>query len=226
VWIKEGVLNNGGVYNWEHSKDDLDNAVKCAREGYITGQCTSWVTYFAACALGCNAAGTPCKLPFKVIHPVHPAKATWAPGKPLANAGKHPPQIIDDAPWRAAVPSPTPFDMYHLGRNADGSLCHTVMYIGGLGLKADGHDVYWIQMGGGGLADKQQTDVIGGRSGHPRCSATPGKPGASVLYNPNLSAFSGLGCYWKSTAAKPEVMYRLLEMTYPNLAAAKSAGNE
>ncbi len=157
-----------------------------------------------------------------VLPPKDKATATWVPGKTIKNPnGNHPAQIIDDEPWKAAVPDPTPFDMYHLGRNGDGSLCHTVMYIGGLGLKVDGHDVYWIQMGGGGLADKVQTDVIGGRSGHPHCSATPGKPGASVLFNPNISAFSGLGCYWKSTAARPEIMFRLLDMTYPNRMASK-----
>ncbi|HTM69006.1 MAG TPA: pilin [Candidatus Binatia bacterium] len=111
----------------------------------VGGDCTNWLLSLTRCALGAKFVGTAFTAPQK-------ADKIWTNGPPIT-VGKNK-KVVNPGPWRDAIQplgGPQFMDFYHGGND---SLCHSFMYVGGMGLKTTaGQVIYWIEMGGGGAFD-------------------------------------------------------------------------
>jgi len=104
-----------------------------------------------------------------------------------------------------------PFDLFHAGGKTPGlaDLVHSFMYIGGLGLTYEGQPLSWIEMGGGGIADRaSKRTVITGITGSPKLNGMS-SVGVAAHYPSKNYAATG----WPGTDDKPQYsyMYRMLE---------------
>jgi hypothetical protein len=207
-----------------------------AKKGYSLGHCTDWVLSLARCALLENPTKTfnsaekdaTIKIPtgdpiVEKIPPPWMTKAQQAQTKQLIERKR-----INPTYWLNAIKSaggPKPFDLYHLGRAAYSPLCHTVMYIGGMNIKAaNGQPIYWIEMGGGGAADLGGSrNLASGVTACPRVEGSGGgcETGVSLHFNPNMDTHNSLaGCYFnrlkkdaqgKVIGDDGQIMIRLLD---------------
>jgi len=93
------------------------------------------------------------------------------------------------------------------------SNCHNYMFVGGAGLKFQGDDIYWFEMGGGGEADVNpnaeiRNSIVGSSRFPPEANVSQiAYSGFRIRFDPDISAYADTSC-GKIRSMWPIYIYR------------------